>query len=164
MSSRRWVLRVGAGAAAIGGVGVLCTRGALTLDLGVGRRTRRLGPIELRIAAPREVVFDVIEGPYRRTPRAMAGKLRVWERAADMMGEHLRSKKIAPDIVLCSPAVRARQTLEGLGMDWDARIEPVLYGASEGDLASVRERCYSTWEIQLRKTESKIRPLARERF
>ena len=56
------------------------------------------------------------------------------ERAADMMGEHLRSKKIAPDIVLCSPAVRARQTLEGLGMDWDARIEPVLYGASEGDL------------------------------
>jgi hypothetical protein len=61
----------------------------LTLDLGVGRRTQQLGPIELRIAAPREVVFDVIEGPYRRTPRAMAGKLRVWERGEDMvLAEH----------------------------------------------------------------------------
>jgi Polyketide cyclase / dehydrase and lipid transport len=95
VSSRRWVLRVGAGAAAIGGVGVLCARGALTLDLGVGRRTRRLGPIELRIAAPPEMVFDVIEGPYRRTPRAMAGKLRVWERGADMvLAEHFA--KIGP--------------------------------------------------------------------
>jgi hypothetical protein len=67
----------------------------LTLDLGVGRRTRRLGPIELRIAAPPEIVFDVIEGPYRRTPRAMASKLRVWERGRDMvLAEHFT--KIGP--------------------------------------------------------------------
>jgi hypothetical protein len=47
------------------------------------------------IAAPREVVFDVIEGPYRRTPRAMAGKLRVWERGEDMvLAEHFT--KIGP--------------------------------------------------------------------
>jgi uncharacterized protein YndB with AHSA1/START domain len=95
VSSRRWVLRLGAGAAAIGGVGVLGARGAFTLDLGVGRRTRRLGPIEMRIAAPPEMVFDVIEGPYRRTPRAMAGKLRVWERGGDMvLAEHFT--KIGP--------------------------------------------------------------------
>ncbi len=77
-------------AAGVGGVGVLVVRGRLTLDLGVGRRTRRLGPIELWVAAPPEVVFDVIEGPYARTPRAMAGKLRVWERGEDMvLAEHL---------------------------------------------------------------------------
>jgi hypothetical protein len=83
--SRQWTLRLAAAASGIGGVAVLVARGELTLDFGVGRRTRRLGPIELRIAAPRDVVFEVIEGPYRRTPRAMAGKLRVWERAADMV-------------------------------------------------------------------------------
>ena len=93
--SRRSTLRMVARAAGIGGVGVLVVRGALTLDLGWGRRTRRLGPIELRIAAPPEVVFDVIEGPYRRTPRAMAGKLQVWERGGDMvLAEHFT--KIGP--------------------------------------------------------------------
>src|SRR3954451_629586 len=64
---------------------VLGARGALTLDLGVGRRSRPLGPIERTIAAPPETVFDVIAGPYLgRTPRAMAGKLQVWERGSDM--------------------------------------------------------------------------------
>src|SRR5438067_6624163 len=93
--SRPWILRMAVRAAGVGGIGVLVARGALTLDLGVGRRTRRLGPIELRIAAPPEIVFDVIEGPYRRTPRAMAGKLRVWERGGDMMlAEHFT--KIGP--------------------------------------------------------------------
>ena len=87
--SRPWIVRTTVRAAWVGGVGVLVVRGALTLDLGVGRRTRRLGPIELRIAAPREVVFDVIEGPYLRTPRAMAGKLHVWERGEDLvLAEH----------------------------------------------------------------------------
>ena len=95
MISRAWVLRMAVRAAGAGGVGVLVARGALTVDLGLGRRTRRLGPIELMIAAPPEVVFDVIEGPYRRTPRAMAGKLRVWERGEDMvLAEHLT--KIGP--------------------------------------------------------------------
>src|ERR687887_278034 len=48
-------------AAGAGGY-VLVARGALTLDLGVGRRSRPLGPIE----------------------RAMEGKLQVWERGSDM--------------------------------------------------------------------------------
>lgn len=64
---------------------VLLVRGALTLDLGVGRRVRPLGPITVSIAAPRETVFDVIAAPYlRRTPRAMRGKLDVLERGSDM--------------------------------------------------------------------------------
>jgi hypothetical protein len=77
-------------AAAAGGY-MLVVRGALTLDLGIGRRVRPLGPITRTIAAPPEVVFDVIAGPYLgRTPRAMHDKLRVWERGSDMvLAEHI---------------------------------------------------------------------------
>ena len=64
-------------AAAAGGYALL-VRGALTLDLGIGRRVRPLGPITRTIAAPPETVFDVIAAPYLgRTPRALAGKLEV---------------------------------------------------------------------------------------
>jgi hypothetical protein len=69
----------------------LLARGALTIDLGVGRSTRPLGPITVRIAAPRETVFDVIAEPYlRRTTRALAAKLQVLERGSDMaLAAHL---------------------------------------------------------------------------
>jgi hypothetical protein len=73
------------------GVGVrgayrLLTSGALTLDLGIGRRVQPLGPVGETIGAPQEVVFDVIAAPYLgRTPRAVADKLQVWERGSDMV-------------------------------------------------------------------------------
>ncbi len=81
---------IGLLAAAAGGY-VLVVRGALTLDLGLGRRLRPLGPIERTIAAPPGTVFDVIAAPYLgRTPRAMHDKLRVWERGSDMaLAAHL---------------------------------------------------------------------------
>ena len=61
-------------------------RGALTLDLGVGRRVRPLGPIRIEIGASRETVFDVVATPYLgRTPRAMRSKLQVLERGTDMV-------------------------------------------------------------------------------
>jgi hypothetical protein len=87
---RRFVSLAARIAAAAGGY-VLVVRGAFTLDLGVGRRVRPLGPITRTIAAPPETVFDVIAGPYLgRTPRAMQNKLRVWERGGDMvLAEHL---------------------------------------------------------------------------
>ena len=45
-----------------------------------------LGPVTYAIDAPRETVFDVVAGPYLgRTPRALAGKLQVWERSAEMV-------------------------------------------------------------------------------
>lgn len=81
------VLATTAGAAALAGAAgyVLVVRGALTLDLEMGRRIRPLGPITRTIAAPAETVFDVIAAPYLgRTPRAMQDKLRVLERATDM--------------------------------------------------------------------------------
>jgi hypothetical protein len=68
----------------------LVVRGSLTLDLGIGRRVRPLGPITHTIAAPPEAVFDVIAGPYLgRTPRAVQDKLQVLERGTDMVvAEH----------------------------------------------------------------------------
>ncbi|MHB8662877.1 MAG: SRPBCC family protein [Acidimicrobiales bacterium] len=60
--------------------------GKLTLDTGRGRRLQPLGPLTVQIAAPREIVFDVIAAPYlKRTPRAMADEIEVVERGADMV-------------------------------------------------------------------------------
>jgi hypothetical protein len=87
----RRIVSLSAPLAAVAGGYVLVVRGALTIDLGVGRRVRPLGPITRMIAAPPEVVFDVIAGPYLgRTPRAMQAKLHVWERSGDMvLAEHI---------------------------------------------------------------------------
>jgi hypothetical protein len=87
--TRRVVLAGGALAAAAG-VYVGAATGRLTVDLGWGRSRRALGPLLLDVAAPRELVFDVIAGPYLgRTPRAMGDRLRVVERGSDMvLAEH----------------------------------------------------------------------------
>ncbi len=74
---------------AAGAIATLWTqvvRGAITFDLGVGRRVRPLGPLIVRIAAPREIVFDVISSPYLdRSTRALEEKLRVLERGQDLV-------------------------------------------------------------------------------
>ena len=59
-------------------------------SFGVGRSLRPLGPLTVRVGAPREVVFDVIAAPYLgRTPRALARKLKVLERGDDsVVAEH----------------------------------------------------------------------------
>jgi len=68
-------------AAAARGAYRLVANGAVTIDVGIGRRVRSLGPVSWEIAAPREIVFDVIAGPYLgRTPHALQEKLQVWER------------------------------------------------------------------------------------
>ncbi len=83
-----------AGVAASAGIAglayYLTVTGRVTLDTGWGRRVRPLGPFTAEVAAPPAVVFDVIAAPYLgRTPRAMAGKLRVVERRGDMvLAEH----------------------------------------------------------------------------
>jgi hypothetical protein len=87
--------RAGIAAAVGAGAYRLLTSGALTLDLGVGRRLQPLGPLLRMIAAPREVVFDVIAAPYlERTPRALEAELQVWERGSDMVlaAHHTRVK------------------------------------------------------------------------
>jgi uncharacterized protein YndB with AHSA1/START domain len=74
-----------AGGLAVGGY-VLLVRGSLAVDLGIGRSVRPLGPFTRQMAAPRELVFEVISAPYLdRTPRALESKLRVLERGGDMV-------------------------------------------------------------------------------
>jgi hypothetical protein len=68
-----WIAVGVLGALLIGGVAggfLLLAMGRLNLDLGWGRSLHELGPIELRIAAPRNLVFEMISEPYLgHTPR-----------------------------------------------------------------------------------------------
>lgn len=65
---------------------LLMSTGRLTLDTGWGRRTHALGPQVIRIAAPREQVFDLAVVPYGpRPPHAFRKKVEVLERGADMV-------------------------------------------------------------------------------
>ncbi len=73
-----------AGAASGGYLGLVS--GALTIDVGVGRRVRALGPMVVIIDAPREVVFAVLSEPYLgRQTRAIADKIDILERGEDMV-------------------------------------------------------------------------------
>jgi phosphohistidine phosphatase len=57
--------------------------------------------------------------------------------ATARIAAHLRQRGVAPQLVICSPALRARQTLEGLGdAIGEARVEidPAIYEAHESDL------------------------------
>jgi hypothetical protein len=84
--SKRLLLMLGTLACGAAGVRGLLARGAATVDVGVGRTLKPLGSIIVSIAAPRELVFDVVSSPYlRRTPRALEKKLKVLERGADMV-------------------------------------------------------------------------------
>jgi hypothetical protein len=59
---------------------------AVPVDLGIGRRIRPLGPMTVRVAAPREVLYDVLVAPYSgRTTRALLEKVQVLERGTDML-------------------------------------------------------------------------------
>jgi phosphohistidine phosphatase len=77
-----------------------------------------------------------IEDHYR--PLAPRGR-----RASELIAEHLRRERIEPSLVLCSSALRTRQTLERVlpGLDPDrVRVEHDLYGASAAQLlARLRE-------------------------
>ena len=80
-------LRLGlAGTGAAAGLYLGAVTGALTVDLGVGRRTRPLGPITLTIDAPRERVFAAAAAPYAdRQTRAMREKVQILDRAGGMV-------------------------------------------------------------------------------
>ena len=58
--------------------------------------------------------------------------------AAARIGRHLAEREVHPDLVLCSPALRTRETIElvanGLGAELEIDYEDELYLASERDL------------------------------
>jgi len=63
------------------------------------------------------------------------------KRAAEMMGHYLKTNAILPDLVLSSPAVRARETLELVikAAPWttEVRYDKRIYEASDIRLAEV---------------------------
>jgi phosphohistidine phosphatase len=66
--------------------------------------------------------------------RPLAGRGR---RAAKLIADHMRSEAISPSLVVCSSALRTRQTLEGIAPALDApevSIEREIYGASAAAL------------------------------
>lgn len=83
---RRGMLTAGAaGVLAVTGYVGLVTA-AVPIDLGIGRRTRALGPLEVDIAAPRDLVFDVLSEPYLgRQTKAVAEKIHILQRGSDMV-------------------------------------------------------------------------------
>ncbi len=60
------------------------------------------------------------------------------EQAAPRMGAYMEREGLAPDVVLCSTAVRTRQTLELAQAEWKSppgiQYEAGLYGASPGEM------------------------------
>lgn len=77
--------------------------------------------------------WDDPDLPDRLRPLARRGR-----RAVTALARHMRASGIAPDLVLCSPAVRAVQTWEGVASGLPAgtavHVDDQLYGASAGGL------------------------------
>jgi phosphohistidine phosphatase len=55
-------------------------------------------------------------------------------RAAALLSDHINRTGIAPQEILCSSALRTRETLRGVMGDVAATVEPELYGAACRDL------------------------------
>jgi phosphohistidine phosphatase len=56
------------------------------------------------------------------------------QRAVNALARHVKADGIQPALVLCSSARRARETLEGIGVDGRLSIEPELYAANVDQL------------------------------
>ena len=61
--------------------------------------------------------------------------------AAPLVGRHMRHRKVRPDLILCSPAERARRTAalvaEAAGLEAPLRYDERIYEATAADLSSV---------------------------
>jgi phosphohistidine phosphatase len=59
-------------------------------------------------------------------------------RAVGLLRKHFNAIKLGVDVVLCSPAMRTRETWAGvagaLGRDVDVRVTPAIYDAAAGEL------------------------------
>jgi hypothetical protein len=108
---RRVAKAAGLGGLAAGILG-LVARGAVTIDVGLGRTVRPLGLITVRIAAPREVVFDVVSSPYPPNHTRVESKLQVIERGEDMvLATHFT--QVGGFVATTLETVRFRATVPG---------------------------------------------------
>jgi hypothetical protein len=173
--------------AALGGIGVglyaLLVRGSLTIDLGIGRSVRPLGPLVWQIDAPREVVFDVISAPYlRTTPHALESKLRVLERSDGMvLAEHFTP--VGPVVTTTLETVRfeppervhfrlvrgpvphvveqfhLRQTGEGTELEYNGELGADLWALGRW----WAERVAPRWEVTVRDSLTAVKAEAERR-
>ena len=124
----------------------LFAAGAITIDLGVGRAVRPLGPVRVLIDAPRDLVFDVIAAPYLGLDRARArAELQVWERGSDMvLAAHFTPVKCG-----------LTTTVETVRFDRPERVVfrvvrgPVPHVSESFGLKEVDDRTELTWEGEL---------------
>lgn len=54
-------------------------------------------------------------------------------RAAEWLGRVFEEDGIAPELIVCSPAVRTQQTLQRSGLRGEVRLEPRVYDQRDGD-------------------------------
>jgi hypothetical protein len=87
--------------------------GQLTLDVGIGRRTAPLGPVTVDIAAPRDLVFEVVAAPYLGRGGAAAAHIDVLERGSDLVVAAHRTA-VGNGLVTT--------TVESVGFDPPARV------------------------------------------
>ncbi|MGQ0678674.1 MAG: SRPBCC family protein [Actinomycetota bacterium] len=81
------------GSVATAAFAFLWSRGRIHVDLGWGRSLQPLGPMTVRIQAPRDLVFDAVAGPYLgRTPAALKKKLTVIAREGNLAVASHRTK------------------------------------------------------------------------
>jgi phosphohistidine phosphatase len=77
--------------------------------------------------------WDEAELPDIDRPLAPRG-----EKAAKAIAKHLDKQGIAPELILCSPSVRTRETLDRLGLEEsETRFENAIYEATAGELLEV---------------------------
>ncbi|CAN5782175.1 hypothetical protein BH23ACT12_BH23ACT12_08840 [soil metagenome] len=101
------------GATLLAGAGLLVSRGRMHVDLGWGRSLHSLGPTEVVIDAPRDLVFQQISGPYLgRVPAALKDKIKVLERSETMVVAEHRTPMPLMDAV----------TVEAVGFEPPGRI------------------------------------------
>jgi phosphohistidine phosphatase len=82
-------------------------------------------------------------------------------KAAKRIGAHVRREQIPPDLVLCSPAKRARETLDLVAPPGEIRFERELYGATAADLVERLRRVPDNVDaVMLIGHEPAIRDLA----
>jgi phosphohistidine phosphatase len=61
-------------------------------------------------------------------------------RAVKLIAEYVERNAITPELVLCSPSQRTRETLAGVGPSGEVLIEPELYTATAGELIERLQR------------------------
>jgi hypothetical protein len=169
------------------GLGILAwalvVRGSLSLDLGVGRRYRPLGPLRFSIEAPRGVVFEVVSDPYlRHAPRALRSKLEVLERGDDLvLAAHytktygltattVETVRFEPPERVLFRLVRGpvphvveqfelRETPDGTELEYGGELGTDLWALGEAWGAAVAR----TWEATVRSSLAEIKSEAERR-